>query len=465
MSGVADETRDAPGSRLPLRAVVPTWGDRVAAAASPVIGGPLGRHAVIGRRGWRPAAAVLSSLVSVFVALGVLQKNHCVSKGWAPPGSLWRACYSDLPVAVSAPRASGSMPWSDPTSSGQPPLTALLTWLVRSLVPSGSQLRLQQGMFAWSAVVIALLMALAVCLTAAALPRGPWTAAHVALSPVVVTASLISFEALGVMLVCAGFFAWYRHRYTLAGVLTACAFLARPVLGVAFVACLIVALAHGRSVHARKVLVGGVVALVVVVGAVLLTGADPFANLTTWRQSGLGYGSVWYVLSFADFSFSSGVLTTIGLFGWVVAIALGWLLVSGDKRLDVAPVGLLMLVVVLLTSRTVPVQAGLWALPFLAFSAVKWRDHLVWVGAEVLYFALVWSYVARDSNPGKALPQGWYAALVCVRLLAWGFLLRACVMAASDDGLRDGGEADGRDAGADVTTPASTDFVGPVRTR
>lgn len=433
-------TSSAPPAHLTPAAATPgatpTRSDVVARAASHVIGGPLGRHAVVGRHGWRPAAAVLSALASVLVALGVLQKNHCVSTGWATPGSLWRACYSDLPVAVAGP--AGSSPWSNPTMQTQPPLTALITWIVRLLVPGGSQLRLQQGMFAWGAAVVVLLIALAVCASATTRPDGPWVAAHIALSPMLVTSALISFDALGVALVAGGLLAWQRSRYALCGVALAAAMLTRPTLGAVLAAALVVALVRGRSKDALAVALGAVGTIVVMMGVIVVWGGDPFTSFTAWREQGAGYGSIWYALTFSGVTLSPSVLTGLAVLGWIVAIALGAVVASGRPQVSLAPIALLMLVTVMLTSRALPVQACLWVLPLIALSGVSWRDHLAWAGAEFAYFVTVWGFIARASNMAKALPAGWYCFFTCVRLLALAYLVVAALRAPHEDAAHPG---------------------------
>lgn len=363
------------------------------------------------------------------MALGVLQKNHCVSTGWATPGSLWRACYSDLPVAVAAD--GGSTPWSNPAIGNQPPLMAIITWLVRTVVPGGSQLRLQQGMFAWGAAVIAALIALTVVLTASALPRGPWAAAHVALSPVLVTVSLVSFDALGMMFVAAGLWAWYRKQPAWCGVFLACAFLTRPTLGVVLLAAVLVPLASGDGVsrlgEVGRIVLGACAVTALVAGITLIAGGDLFASFDVWRDQGASYGSLWYVLALCGIDFSPDLLTGLSLFGWLAAGVIGWLAASSRPRVPVEAVALVMLVVVMLTSRAVPVQAALWLLPLIALCGVRWRDHLLWAGVEFAYFVLVWIFVARDSNPAKALPDGWFAFITGLRAVAWLFLARAAV--------------------------------------
>ena len=55
--------------------MAPTHTDPVAAAASEIVGGPLGRYAALtryaGRSAWQPAAAVLIGLSSLTIALVV----------------------------------------------------------------------------------------------------------------------------------------------------------------------------------------------------------------------------------------------------------------------------------------------------------------------------------------------------------------------------------------------------------
>lgn len=406
----------------PPRAQVPSRYERVAALATSVGGGPVGRFATIGRRGWAPAAAFLSALSSVWVALSVLQRGHCVSNGWATPGSLWRYCYSDLPVAVSVP--AGSHPWASSVIGDQPPLTAVLTWAVRLLLPGGQQLHLQQGMFAIGAVIIAALIAWAVCLLAASMPRSPWAAAHLALSPVLLTASLTSFDALGVLFVAAAFYWWSHEKYIAVGFAGMAAFLTRPLLGVVLVAFMCVATTRESRVW-QRMLYGSVATLAFTLSWWMTLSTRPTSGLEAWSVSGASYGSFWYALSLAGITLSPSTLTTLAVIGWVIAIGLGLVLAHFERISHPAPIALVLLLVVLVFARAVPVQAALWVLPLLAACAVPWRDHLIWAAAEFGYFLIVWPFVARASNPGKALPDGWYITATIVRFAALIYLVRS----------------------------------------
>ena len=103
-----------------------------------------------------------------------------------------------------------------------------------------------------------------------------------------------------------------------------------------------------------------------------------------------------------------------------------------------------MLAVVVLTGKAWPVQASLWLLPLAALARPRWRDHLVWIGAEAAYFMAVWLYVAAGTNATRALPAPWYSVFVVARAagLLW---LVWCVLRDVRDPVRDVVRRDGAD--------------------
>jgi len=210
----------------------PTRTDPVAAAASEIIGGPFGRYAALtrhtARSAWQPAAAVLIGLSSLTISFAVLQKAHCFSKGWNTPDQFWHACYSDLPIVYQSSGLGHAMPYLPGAQPlDQPLISGLAMWLVGLAVPDGSALVQQQWYFALWAVLITVIVMVLVAVTAASVPAAPWRAAHVALSPVLVLAGLVSVDLLGVMLASAALWAWGRSRVLMAGVLLGLAISAR----------------------------------------------------------------------------------------------------------------------------------------------------------------------------------------------------------------------------------------------
>ncbi|MEP6855772.1 MAG: hypothetical protein ABJA33_09900, partial [Pedococcus sp.] len=63
-----------------------------------VAGGPLGRHASARATSWLATVLPLLVAVSATMALSVLERAHCLQKGWVGSDQFWHACFSDLPA-------------------------------------------------------------------------------------------------------------------------------------------------------------------------------------------------------------------------------------------------------------------------------------------------------------------------------------------------------------------------------
>jgi hypothetical protein len=144
----------------------------------------------------------------------------------------------------------------------------------------------------------------------------------------------------------------------------------------------------------------------------------------TWWRGGATYGSVWLVPGLLGHPLSVTVVTTLAILGWVTALVVGAAFaLSLDRRPTVAEISLVMLVIVLVTGKSVPVQAGLWLLPLIALVGLKWRDHLIWAGFEATYFVAVWLYIAGLTPPNRGLPVRIYCLLLGLRIAAMLFVL------------------------------------------
>ena len=410
--------------------IAPTRTDPVAAAASEVIGGPLGRYAALtrhtARSAWQPAAAVLIGLSSLSIALGLLQKAHCLSKGWNTPDQFWHACYSDLPIVYQSAGLGHAMPYLPGAQPlDQPLISGLVMWLVGLAVPDGSALVQQQWYFGlWTVLLTVIVMAL-VAVTAASVPGEPWRAAHVALSPVLVLAGLVSVDLLGVLLASVALWAWGRNKIPLAGVLMGLAISARSYPLVLLLAIGLLAVRSGRvAVWGR--LAGTALATWLAVSLPwLLMNADALLSVyRSWWRAGASYGSVWMVPALMGRVLPAGVVTALAILGWLAALAVGAFFALGlDRRPTVAEISLVMLVIVLVTGKSVPVQAGLWLVPLVALIGLQWRDHLIWAGFEATYFVTVWLYIAGLSKPDRGVPKGLYDVLLVLRLAAMLFMV------------------------------------------
>lgn len=417
--------------------VAPSREDGVVSAASAVVGGPAGRRALPGRRGWWNVARVLVVASMVMLALAVVQKQHCRVNGWATPDMFFHTCYSDLPIVYEqSGLAVGDAPYaaaSDGHYLEQPVLTGLAMWGVAKVVPDGSKVVQDRWYLDLWTVLIAGCLAALVLVTVASARGRPWDAAHVALSPLLIPLALVSPDLLGVALASAGLLAWARKRPALAGVLLGLAITARtyPVL-----LLLVLGLLAARAGRVREwwVTAGWAVAsaAVVLVPWLLANPEGVTAAYDSWRTSAAGYGSPWlipgvwgpnagvhghHLPGFLLHALAPASATRFAILGWVVAVLAGAVLALGaPRRPRVAQVALVVVGIVLVTGKAYPVQSSLWLVPLVALALPRWREHLAWFVAEALYFVAVWLYAASISTPTRGLPGRGYVWLLVLRL-------------------------------------------------
>ena len=380
-----------------------TGADPVVRAASAVAGGPDGAHLAPGR--WGPVPLlVLGSTASV--ALAVLAQQHCRATGWASPDQFTHACYSDVPALV----ATGG-------AAGQPPGTALVLSALAAVTST------PLGAFDLAAVLLAAVLAVGVACLARVAAR-PGTAALLALSPVLVTASLVSLDLVAATALAAAMLAWSRRHPASAGALVALAASVRPVAGLV-AGALVLDAVRARRARETGPLLAAAVAATAAVG--LLARLVPGTQGATWAaglDAGAGYGSLWLLPSLAGRPLPPGAVPVLAVIGLAVVVAGAVALaLRGRRPASPAATALLLVAGALVLSPSVPVQATLVVLPLAALAVPRWSAHLPWAAAEVAYAVGTWLYLYGTSTPDRALPAWAYGALLVLRLAALASLV------------------------------------------
>jgi len=282
-------------------------------AASPVVGGPAGRRLASATGFWR-AGPVLVLLSAVALGLGVVQKQHCRTTGWASPDQFWHACYSDIPVVFASSGLGGAGRPDLGTALGsaglgQSPLAGLLMWITSGLV-DGTDAAANRSFFDLTALLLAALLGIAVAAVTFTLARRGWDAAHLAISPVLIFAGLIAYPILAVTLLALALFALSRARAVSGGILLGLGVAADPRYAVVALVVAVLALWRsgsylddhpddGRDPRALAGVSFAGTALVswLVVRVLLLPGlSGQFGDiLDSWRSGSPGYGSIWLV--------------------------------------------------------------------------------------------------------------------------------------------------------------------------
>ncbi|MGQ7295769.1 hypothetical protein [Quadrisphaera sp. KR29] len=460
----------------------PSRTDGVVRAASEVVGGPLGDRAAPGPAGSRlwGAGPLLALAAVVPVALAALTRQHCRTSGWASPDQFVHACYSDVPALF----AQGG-------AAGQPPTTAVVLRLLDLVATT------PRGAFDVSVLLAALCLSLsAVLLVRARRGRGGasgWEAALVALSPVVVTAGLVSVDLVGVLLLSAALLALSHRRPAVAGALVGLAAGVRPAVGLVLVALWLVVVvgrrARGQQAPEREeeaperaehplgplealaataaaVLAGGLVTLASSLG----TGTQPGGSRWWDGSGGAGFGSPWLLPALqgslpggAGLPWSAlpaGAVTALAAAGLVLVLLLGAAAAARTAGAEpvrrLAATALVLVAGGLAVSPSVPVQATLVVLPLAAVAAPRWRDHLPWALAECAYATGTWLYLhATSSEDGRGASPGAYAALLVLRLAALGLLAVQGVRLTARSARQPGERRAARSADDDVRSPVA----------
>ena len=454
--------------------VVPSWTDPVATQASRIVGGPLGRHALLGRQWfWTPLRVILL-FATITLALGWLVKVPCLQTYRDSAGTVqvdWRdgrqylaMCYSDTVPLYTAerlnqPGLSGfpyATSWIDhPGQPGQqlrymeyPVITGLYQWVAAK----AAQIWVAIGSSGWlpsSAPAIVYFNISAVGLTAAWLltvwalvglsRRRPWDAALAALSPLVVVHAFTNFDALATALATVGLLAWARRRPVAAGVLIGLGaatklyplFLLGPIL--------LLCLRAGRVRAGLQATAAAAVAWALVNLPVALLfpagwteffrlnsrrGADP-DTLYTVVSSFTGWPGFDGVLQPGQ---SPHVLNLVSATLFVLACAaIAWVAMAAPRRPRLAQLCFLVICAFLLVNKVWSPQYSLWLVPLAVLAIPQWKPVLAWMVLDAALWAPRMAYYLGPDHRG--LPIEPFLGAVLIRdaavLLLVALVLRA----------------------------------------
>jgi len=427
--------------------VLPTRDDPMAARASTVIGGPLGRHANPRRSWWTPLRIVL--LLSILAsALGAAIDSPCSTKAWGNGDETFsRGCYSDM-VSLYWGRGidEGVLPYvEDPATTGDveieyPVLTGAVMYVLGLPISDAwAPDTRARTYYAVNAILIALLLAVAVWATALTVRRRPWDAAMVAVAPGMILASTINWDLWAVAATSLALFAWSRRYPVLAGLLLGigASFKFYPVLilGPLLVLCL----RAGRLRYWLLTFGGAALMWLAANVPIMVARFDGWAHFYRFSsERGADFGSPWLVLRDA-FDVNPPVdrlnLWAIGSL-LVLCLGIGLLILAAPRRPRFHQVAFLTIAAFVLTNKVYSPQFVVWLIPLAVLARPRWRDFLWWQAAEVIYFFAVWWYIIWQVAPERGLPDTYYWAAIAVHvgatLVFAGFVVRDILWPAND---------------------------------
>ncbi|HVV18635.1 MAG TPA: glycosyltransferase 87 family protein [Pseudonocardiaceae bacterium] len=453
----------------PQDRVIPSWSESIGRQASKVVGGPLGRHASIGRHWfWTPLRAVLLFAV-VTLCLSWFAKSPCIQQYTDSNGVRqldWRAnrqyvafCYSDIVPLYTAERLDqpGMFPyktsWVDGagTPNAQvrymeyPVLTGLFQWLNAKLAQGWVHLAGSTGLlpdamtvvvyFDISALLLSMAWLVTVWATTRTARRRPWDVVLMAASPLVVVHAFTNFDALATAFAATAILAWSRRRPVLAGVLIGLG-AATKLYPAFFLLPLLVLCLRAGKLDKWLLATGGAVASWLAVNVTFMidyhAGWWEFFRLNI--QRGMDPDSVYNVISYftgwAGFDPNLGphqnpdvlnTVTTLLLLAACVGIA--WLALAAPRRPRLAQLCFLLVAAFLLTNKVWSPQYSLWLVPLAVLAIPRWKVVLTWMVLDALVWFPRMAYYLEMANlsqhmDDRGLPQGWFLGMVIIRDLA-----------------------------------------------
>lgn len=454
--GVSDTATLTPADR-----VLPTWTEPLARAGSAPLGGPVGRHAVLGRHWfWTPLRVALLIAVAG-LAIGWFGKAACVQQyynedqkqlelDWRSNRPFTAMCYSDIIPLYSAERLNeGGFPyqtsWIDAKGEPNehqrwmeyPVLTGMFQWVNAKLTDGWLHLADNLGFlptglpvtifFDISAFWLALAWLVTVWAVVKTARRRPWDAALIAASPLVMVHAFTNFDTLATACAATAMLAWARKKPVLAGVLLGIGGAAKLYPLFLIGALLVLCLRAGKMREWRHTTIAalGTWAVLNAPIAILfprgwweffhrnsLRGADPdslynvVAQFTGWA----GFDGP------LRFDQTPTVLNLVSAILFLLCCAgVAFIALHAPARPRVAQLAFLVVAAFLVTNKVWSPQYSLWLVPLAVLALPRWRLLLGWMTLDALVWVPRMSFFGEDRT---GLPVEWFLSFVVLRDLA-----------------------------------------------
>ncbi|MGE2835517.1 glycosyltransferase family 87 protein [Mycobacterium sp. SMC-4] len=448
----------------------PSRTDTLGAALSGTIGGPVGRHALIGRTRFMTPLRVMMVIALIFLALGYSTKAACLQTtgtgtadqrvgNWENNRAYYQLCYSDtVPLYTAELLNLGKFPYKSSwietdaegnphtTYDGQPAvrymeypvLTGLYQYLSMTVAKTYTALTklvsvpiVAEVVMFFNISAFGLALAWLTTLWATAMLAGPrriWDAALVAGSPIVIFQIFTNFDALATAFAAGALLAWARRRPVLAGVLIGLGVAAKLYPLLLLVPLALLAIRAGRLREVGKTAGAAVVAWLVVNLPIMLLfprGWSEFFRLNARRGDDMDslYNVVKSFTGWQGFDPGLGFWeppSVLNLFSATLfaagCVAIGYIALTAPRRPRVAQLAFLVVAVFLLTNKVWSPQFSLWLVPLAVLALPHRRILLAWMTIDMLVWVPRMLYLFGEQNRG--LPEQWFTATVLLRDIA-----------------------------------------------
>lgn len=449
---------------------LPSRTDTIGAALSGVVGGPVGRHALIGRQRFMTPLRVMLIIALVFLALGYSTKAACLQTtgtgpadqrvgNWENQRAYYELCYSDtVPLYTAELLNLGKFPykssWIETDATGTPRvqydgniavrymeypvLTGVYQYVSMALAKSYTALTKLVAVPIIAEVIMffniaAFGLALAWLATVWATSqlagsRRVWDAALVAASPIVIFQIFTNFDALATAFATGALLAWARRRPVLAGALIGLGVASKLYPLLLLAPLLVLAVRTGKVREVGKTAAAAVVAWLLVNLPIMVLfprGWSEFFRLNTRRGDDMDsiYNVVKSFTGWRGFDPELGfwqpptVLNTVSAVLFVsCCIAIAYIALTAKQRPRVAQIAFLVVAAFLLTNKVWSPQFSLWLVPLAVLALPHRRILLAWMTIDALVWIPRMMYLYGEQN--KGLPEQPFTITVLLRDIA-----------------------------------------------
>jgi uncharacterized membrane protein len=448
---------------------LPSRTDVIGRAFAGVIGGPVGRHALIGRQRFFTPLRVMLVIALIFLALGYTTKAACLqSTGsgapdqrvavWEHNRAYYELCYSDtVPLYTAELLNLGKFPykssWIERDNGAPrtqydgkpairymeyPVLTGVYQYVsmalaktytaVTKLVPAVPIIAEVVMFFNIAALGLALAWLVTVWATSQLAGRRMWDAAIVAASPILIFHAFTNFDALATACAAGAMLAWARRRPGFAGALIGIGVALKLYPLLLFVPLVILALRTGRMREVGKTALAAVATWLVVNLPIMVLyprGWAEFFVLNTRRGDDMD--SLYNVVkSFTGWRGFDPVLgfwqppavlngVSAALFALCCA-AIVYIGLTARQRPRLAQLAFLVVAAFLLTNKVWSPQYSLWLVPLAALALPHRRILLAWMTIDALVWVPRMMFLHGEQNMG--LPEQAFTTMVLLRDVA-----------------------------------------------
>jgi uncharacterized membrane protein len=447
----------------------PSRNDYLGAALSGIVGGPVGRHAVIGRTRFFTPLRVLFVIGLVFLALGWSTKAACLQstgKGtgdqrvanWNNQRAYYELCYSDtVPLYGAELLSDGKFPykssWIETDSSGKPQtrydgkpavrymeypvLTGIYQYVSMTLAKTYTALSKLHIVpviaevvvfFDVAAVGLALAWLATVQAAAGLAGRRVWDAALVAASPLVIFQVFTNFDALATAFALGGLLAWARRRPVQAGLLIGLGAAAKLYPALLLAPLFFLGVRTGRLAEVTRTAACALATWLLVNLPVMVLfprGWSEFFRLNARRGDDMDsiYNVVKSFAHWPGFDHDLGLWQPPAVLNEVVGVlfllccsAIGYIALTAPIRPRLPQLAFLIVAGFLLTSKVWSPQFSLWLVPLAVLALPHRRILLAWMAIDAVVWVPRMYYLY--TVPNRGLPEQWFTATVLLRDVA-----------------------------------------------